>query len=191
MHRKMQESGLTEITPLISTSAVEGWCPIRSHMGISWWYWWNPGAPIWVHGWGWLPWLRAWQRASSFHSESPRGPRQERAAAVTDGSNVFCLLIRQERIFIHEENEETEAEIDTAVEVRSLNHCTPREVPRNHLALTRMFSSVAQLCPTLCNPIDWNMPGLPVHHQLLEFRSTKGKDQSETDTKECGTWDTN
>ena len=27
------------------------------------------------------------------------------------------------------------------------------------------FSSVAQLCPTLCDPVNRNMPGLPVHHQ--------------------------
>ena len=31
------------------------------------------------------------------------------------------------------------------------------------------FSSVAQSCPTLCNSMDCSMPGLPVHHQLLEF----------------------
>ena len=31
------------------------------------------------------------------------------------------------------------------------------------------FSSVAQLCPTLCDPMNRSMPGLPVHHQLLEF----------------------
>ena len=31
------------------------------------------------------------------------------------------------------------------------------------------FSSVAQLCPTLCNPMDCSMPGIPVHHQLLEL----------------------
>ena len=30
------------------------------------------------------------------------------------------------------------------------------------------FSSVAQLCPTLCNPMDCNRPGFPVHHRLLE-----------------------
>ena len=28
------------------------------------------------------------------------------------------------------------------------------------------FSSVAQSCPTLCNPMDCSMPGLPVYHQL-------------------------
>ena len=34
------------------------------------------------------------------------------------------------------------------------------------------FSSVAQSFLTLCNPMDCNMPGLPVHHQLLESTQT-------------------
>ena len=34
------------------------------------------------------------------------------------------------------------------------------------------FSSVAQLCPTLCSPMNCSMPGLPVHHQLPEFTQT-------------------
>ena len=34
------------------------------------------------------------------------------------------------------------------------------------------FSSVAQSCPTLCNPMNCSMPGLPVHYQLLEFTQT-------------------
>ena len=34
------------------------------------------------------------------------------------------------------------------------------------------FSSVAQLCPTHYNPMDCSMPGLPVHHQLLELVQT-------------------
>ena len=34
------------------------------------------------------------------------------------------------------------------------------------------FSSVIQSCPTLCNPMDCSTPGLPVHHQLLEFTKT-------------------
>ena len=34
------------------------------------------------------------------------------------------------------------------------------------------FSSVPQSCPTLCNPINHSMPGLPVHHQLPEFTQT-------------------
>ena len=31
------------------------------------------------------------------------------------------------------------------------------------------FNSVAQSCPTLCDSMDRSTPGLPVHHQLLEF----------------------
>ena len=34
------------------------------------------------------------------------------------------------------------------------------------------FSSVAQSCPILCDPMNHSMPGLPVHHQLLEFTQT-------------------
>ena len=42
-----------------------------------------------------------------------------------------------------------------------------------HVALFRyQFSSVAQLCPTLCDPMDCSTPGLPVHHQLPDFAQT-------------------
>ena len=34
------------------------------------------------------------------------------------------------------------------------------------------FSSVTQLCPTTCDPMNRSTPGLPVHHQLLEFTQT-------------------
>ena len=35
------------------------------------------------------------------------------------------------------------------------------------------FSSVAQLCLTLCDPMNHSTPGLPVHHQLPEFTQTR------------------
>ena len=34
------------------------------------------------------------------------------------------------------------------------------------------FSSVTQLCPTLCDPMNHSTPGLPVHHQLPVFTET-------------------
>ena len=34
------------------------------------------------------------------------------------------------------------------------------------------FSSVAQSCPTLCDPMDRSPPVFPVHHQLPEFTQT-------------------
>ena len=47
---------------------------------------------------------------------------------------------------------------------------------KRHLLLGRKgmtnLSSVAQSCPTLCDPMSCSTPGLPVHHQLLEFTQT-------------------
>ena len=34
------------------------------------------------------------------------------------------------------------------------------------------FSSVAQSCLTLCDPMNRSTPGFPVHHQLLKFTQT-------------------
>ena len=41
-----------------------------------------------------------------------------------------------------------------------------------YLFLQLQFSSVAQSCPTLCDPTSCSTPGLPVHHQLPEFTQT-------------------
>ena len=40
------------------------------------------------------------------------------------------------------------------------------------IRLSVQFSSVAQSCPTLCDPMNRSMPGLPVHHQLPESTQT-------------------
>ena len=34
------------------------------------------------------------------------------------------------------------------------------------------FSSVTQSCPTPCDPMNRSMPGIPAHHQLVEFTQT-------------------
>ena len=43
---------------------------------------------------------------------------------------------------------------------------------KNHSILVVQFSSVAQSCPTLCNPMDCSTPGFLVHHWLLELAQT-------------------
>ena len=43
-------------------------------------------------------------------------------------------------------------------------------------SLSVQFSSVAQLCLTLCDPMNCNTPGLPVYHQLKAFSSTQKPD---------------
>ena len=48
------------------------------------------------------------------------------------------------------------------------------------------FSSVAQSCPTLCDPMNHSTSGLPVHHQLPEFTQTyiiKGKKKKKKKTQ--------
>ena len=49
-----------------------------------------------------------------------------------------------------------------------LNGSGHMEYGRNQI----QFSSVTQLCPTLCDPMNHSTPGLPVHHQLPEFTQT-------------------
>ena len=46
------------------------------------------------------------------------------------------------------------------------------EFPVHVVVSTVQFSSVAQSCPTLCDSMDCNTSGLPVHHQLPEFTQT-------------------
>ena len=59
------------------------------------------------------------------------------------------------------------------------NHIRPKKEGINPLLGLRLkprkfsqFISVAQLCLTLCDPMDCSTPGLPVHHQLAEFTQT-------------------
>ena len=44
------------------------------------------------------------------------------------------------------------------------------EAVRSHTI--QLFSSVAQSCPTLCDPMDGSTPGLPVHHHFPELAQT-------------------
>ena len=46
-------------------------------------------------------------------------------------------------------------------------------VDYSSVQFSSVLSSVTQLCLTLCDPMNHSMPGLPVHHQLLEFTQTQ------------------
>ena len=52
------------------------------------------------------------------------------------------------------------------------HHKVMSRVPCTIYYVLIQFSSVAQSCPTLCDPMNRNMPGLPVHHQLPESTQT-------------------
>ena len=49
---------------------------------------------------------------------------------------------------------------------------TEHKHTHKHTQDSVQFSSVAESCPTLCNPMYRSTPGLPVHHQLPEFNQT-------------------
>ena len=59
-----------------------------------------------------------------------------------------------------------------------MNYLPPVEVPDLYSLLLSsvQFSSVTQLYPTLCDPMDYSMPDLPVHHQLTELAQTHVSD---------------
>ena len=57
---------------------------------------------------------------------------------------------------------------------RALRELRPSAPPQRRLrpSSSVQFSSVAQSCRTLCDPMNHSTPGLPVHHQLPEFTQT-------------------
>ena len=56
--------------------------------------------------------------------------------------------------------------------VQKLMRFTVLNTSTNIERILCQFSSVAQFCPTLCDPMNRSMPGPSVHHQLLEFTQT-------------------
>ena len=62
--------------------------------------------------------------------------------------------------------------------IRGFFFAGDEKIPKSLIAKVNMyyycvqFSSVAQLCPTLCDPMDCSTSGFPVHHQLSELTQT-------------------
>ena len=82
----------------------------------------------------------------------------------------FCLCSEKEfrLIFLPVENYLSQKNLYIA-----LLPYLPAVVALPHIQFNSVqFSSVAQSCPTLCNPMNRSTPGLPVHHQLPEFTQT-------------------
>ena len=71
--------------------------------------------------------------------------------------------------FQKEKNKKVLVEWDCLVKINLCGFGTDNDV---YCFGSVQFSSVAQSCPTLCNPMNHSMPGLPVHHQLPEFTQT-------------------
>ena len=73
------------------------------------------------------------------------------------------------------ENETIEAEVfkgTSRSKTLWLDHTMTRSQVWKPGLSSVQFSSVAQSCPTLCDPMNHSTPGLPVHHQLPESTQT-------------------
>ena len=55
----------------------------------------------------------------------------------------------------------------------AIKNCDFLYLNKHSRICSALFSSVAQLCPTLCDTMNCSMPGLPVHYQLLESTQTR------------------
>ena len=66
--------------------------------------------------------------------------------------------------------DDTTLMVESEEELKSLLIKVKEESEKVGLKLRSVqFSSVGQLCPTLCDPMNHSTPGLPVHHHLPEF----------------------
>ena len=119
---------------------------------------------VWFHPWvGKIPWRRAWQCTPVFLTGESHGQRRLAGYSTwgckewdsTEATQHTCSetsLIKTERPC------QTATTVILSLHVLMLTLCS--------------VSSVAQLCLTLCNPMNHSTPGLPVHHQLPEFTQT-------------------
>ena len=77
--------------------------------------------------------------------------------------NGILLSHKKECVWVHSnEVDEPRAYYQSEVSQKEKDKC--------HIIY--QFSSVAQLCPTLCSPMECSMPGFLVHHQLQELAQT-------------------
>ena len=89
--------------------------------------------------------------------------------------SVFCcvpnstILIRIAGISSHTSPDPSR--VSTRTNLHSCMWTSANQVP-SLLFSSVQFSSVAQLCPTLCDSMNCSTPGLPVYHQLPEFIQT-------------------
>ena len=109
-------------------------------------------------------WVECWSRGAGFPPltlEEKQSPRDRQENSTWIGLPTQFLLpsssgVRMEKNW------------------QNSSHYRPVPTDKEKTVSTSsvQFSSVAQSCPTLCDPMNCSTPGLPVYHQLLEFTQT-------------------
>ena len=87
---------------------------------------------------------------------------------------LYCMCLRMNYKNLHKchRSESKEAEWEITWTLKSDRHCFLFYRQCHGVWDRFQFSSVTQLYPTSCNPMDCSTSGLPVHHHLLEFTQT-------------------
>ena len=120
--------------------------------------------------------------------ENPKGTTRKLLELINEYSKVAGYKINTQKslAFLYTNNEKQKEKLRITIAMKRIKYLginLPKETKdlyiENYKTLvkeikedTNQIRSVAQLCPTLCNPMNRSMPGLPVHHQLPEFTQT-------------------
>ena len=111
-----------------------------------------------------IPWRSKWQPTPLFLSGKSHGQRGLAGCSpwgLKESDMTECPLTRQHTLH--------NCSILLIIFESLLNISSDQSLSRVWLF---QFSSVAESCPTLCDPMNHSTPGLPVHHQLPEFTQT-------------------
>ena len=82
-------------------------------------------------------------------------------------SGETCMQVKKQQLELDME-QQTGSKLGK--EYSKAVYCHPAYL--TYMQSSVQFRSVAQSCPTLCDPMDCSRPGFPVHHQLLELAQT-------------------
>ena len=86
-----------------------------------------------------------------------------------EGGGFGVLLFNGDRVSVWKDEKIL---VMVAQNVNVPNTTEPQHLKIVKMVCMYMFSSVAHSCPTLCDPMDCSMPGLPAYHQLPEIIQT-------------------
>ena len=112
-----------------------------------------------------IRWPKYWSFSFSI------SPSNEHPGLISFRMDWLALLIRQGTLKSLLQHHSAKASILLCLAFFIVQLSHPYMTTGKTMALTQ-FSSVDQLCPTLCDSMNRSTPGLPVHHQLPEFTQT-------------------
>ena len=101
------------------------------------------------------------------------GLEEAQAGIKIAGRNINDLRYADDTTLMAESDEELKSLLMKVKESEKVGlKLNIQKIRSWHLVPSVQFSSVAQSCPTLCDPMNHSTPGLPVHHHLPEFTQT-------------------